>query len=128
MCKSHSLLIFAIDNHTCLPHAAGRQQACVAQWLNVSVFWVQYVFMDGETYEEQRVQKDDAWAKYLREGQDVQLVLWKGMVISVDLPKVLEIEVVRTDPNIKGNTAAGGSKPATLETGAVIQVWLLLLL
>lgn len=78
--------------------------------------------MDSDTYEEQRVKQDDLWSRYLKEGQDVQLVLWKDMVISVDLPKVLELEVVQTDPNVKGNTAAGGSKPATLETGAVVQV------
>ena len=53
---------------------------------------------------------------------DVQVLMWNGKVISVDLPNTVELEVVETDPGVKGNTAQGGSKPATLETGAVIQV------
>ncbi|KAK9813353.1 hypothetical protein WJX73_001803 [Symbiochloris irregularis] len=81
-----------------------------------------YIFMDSESYEESRVRRDDSWAKYLKEGQDALLVHWHDRVIGVDLPKVLDLKVERTDPNVKGNTASGGSKPATLETGAVIQV------
>jgi Elongation factor P, C-terminal/Elongation factor P (EF-P) OB domain len=75
-----------------------------------------------QTYEETRVKRDDSWAKYLKEGTDVQLVTWNGKVISVDPPTTVELEVVDTDPGVKGNTVSGGSKPATLETGAVVQV------
>lgn len=82
----------------------------------------EYVFMDMSTYEETRIPKDDAWAKYLKEGMDVSVLVWNDKVISVDLPNTVELEVVETDPGVKGNTAQGGSKPATLETGAVIQV------
>lgn len=82
----------------------------------------EYVFMDMTTYEETRVRKDDSWAKYLKEGMDVSVLLWNGKVISVDIPNTVELEIVETDPGVKGNTASGGSKPATLETGAVIQV------
>ena len=64
----------------------------------------------------------DAWARYLKEGADVQLVTWNGKVIAVDPPNTVELEVVDTDPGVKGNTVSGGSKPATLETGAVVQV------
>ena len=74
------------------------------------------------TYEETRVKKVDAWARYLKEGADVQLVTWNGKVIAVDPPNTVELEVVDTDPGVKGNTVSGGSKPATLETGAVVQV------
>jgi translation elongation factor P len=81
-----------------------------------------YVFMDNETYEETRVPRDDSWAKFLKEGMGVSVLLWDGRVISVDLPNTVELEVVETDPNVKGNTVSGGSKPATLETGAVVQV------
>ena len=81
-----------------------------------------YVFMDMTTYEETRVPKDESWAKYLKEGMDVSILVWNGNVISVDLPNTVELEVVETDPGVKGNTAQGGSKPATLETGAVVQV------
>lgn len=82
----------------------------------------EYVFMDMSTYEETRIPKDESWAKYLKEGMDVSVLLWDGKVISVDLPNTVELEIVETDPGVKGNTAQGGSKPATLETGAVIQV------
>lgn len=75
-----------------------------------------------QTYEETRVKRDDSWAKYLKEGTDVQLVTWNGKVISVDPPTTVELEVVDTDPGVKGNTVSGGSKPATLETGAVVMV------
>lgn len=47
---------------------------------------------------------------------------WNGKVISVEMPNTVELEVTGTDPGVKGNTAQGGSKPATLETGAVVQV------
>ena len=82
----------------------------------------EYVFMDMESYEETRVKVDDSWGKYLKEGMDVSVLLWNGKVISVDIPNAVELEVVATDPGVKGNTAQGGSKPATLETGAVVQV------
>ncbi|KAL6766158.1 EFP1 [Auxenochlorella protothecoides x Auxenochlorella symbiontica] len=78
--------------------------------------------MDMSSYEEIRVQKDPTWAKYLTEGASVSLVLWNGTVISVDPPATVELQIVETDPGVKGNTAQGGSKPATLETGAVISV------
>ena len=47
---------------------------------------------------------------------------WNGKVISVDPPTTVELEVTSTDPGVKGNTVSGGSKPATLETGAVVMV------
>eukprot|EP00891_Asterochloris_glomerata_P001640 jgi/Astpho2/1640/fgenesh1_pm.00030_%23_4_t len=82
-----------------------------------------YVFMNMETYEETRLRKDDSWAKYMVEGMDVSLLTWNGKVISVDPPPVVELEVVQSDPGAKGNTASGGgSKPATLSSGAEIMV------
>lgn len=78
--------------------------------------------MDMTSYEETRVKRDESWAKYLKEGMDVSVLVWNGKVISVDIPNTVELEVVETDPGVKGNTAQGGSKPATLETGAVVQV------
>ena len=81
-----------------------------------------YVFMDMQTYEETRLEKSD-WAKFLRVEQTVSVVIWNGKVISVDLPKVVELKVTDTDPGVKGNTKdSGGTKPATLETGAIINV------
>ncbi len=82
----------------------------------------EYVFMDMSTYEETRVKYDESWAKYMKEGMDVSVLVWNGNVISVDVPNTVELLVTETDPGVKGNTAQGGSKPATLETGAVVQV------
>ena len=53
---------------------------------------------------------------------DISVLQWGDRVISVDLPTAVELAIVATDPGLKGNTASGGSKPATLETGAVVQV------
>ncbi|GMH38087.1 hypothetical protein BSKO_05971 [Bryopsis sp. KO-2023] len=82
-----------------------------------------YVFMDLSSYEETRVAEDESWAKYLKEGMDVYLVVWNDKVISVDIPATVELVIAQTDPIIKSNTASGGStKLATLETGAIISV------
>lgn len=81
-------------------------------------FAVQYVFMDNTTYEETRLKKDEGWAKYLKEGAEVALLIWNGRVISVDSPVTVELEVVDTDPGVKGNTAAGaGHTPSNPSTG-----------
>ncbi|KAK9841777.1 hypothetical protein WJX81_002305 [Elliptochloris bilobata] len=81
-----------------------------------------FVFMDTTTYDETRLKRDEDWAKYLKEGADVNLLFWKGRVIGVDPPMTVELAVTDTEPNVKGNTVSGGTKPATLETGATILV------
>ena len=81
----------------------------------------QFVFMDMETYEETRIDDDD-FSKFLLEGQTCDVLAWNGKVIGVDLPQTVDLEGSMTDPGIKGNTASGGDKPATLETGAVVTV------
>ena len=78
--------------------------------------------MDIATYEETRMKRDDSWAKWIREGDTLSLISWNGIVITVDVPKTVTLTISQTDPGVKGNTASGGSKPATLETGAVVQV------
>ena len=67
----------------------------------------QFVFMDNSSYEEVRIQRDDEWAKYLKEGAEVQLSSWNGKVIAVDVPNTLDLLVTETDPGVKGNTASG---------------------
>jgi elongation factor P len=62
----------------------------------------------------------------MKEGMDVEILFQGNNPIGVDLPIFVELEVVKTEPGVKGDTASGGSKPATLETGAVIQVPLFL--
>ncbi len=83
-----------------------------------------YFFMDNESYEQMSISKQQLGEaiKFLKENTNVYVLLYQGSVIGVDLPNFVELEVVETSPGIKGDTASGGSKPATLETGAVVQV------
>jgi len=83
-----------------------------------------YVFMDNESYEQSLLTEDQmADSKnYLKENMNISVLLFKGEIIGVDLPSQVELEVVDTEPGIKGDTASGGNKPATLETGAVVRV------
>ena len=60
--------------------------------------------------------------KYLKENMECEGLVHEGTVLSVELPNFVELEVAETDSGLKGDTAQGGTKPAKLETGAVIQV------
>eukprot|EP00274_Cyanoptyche_gloeocystis_P003092 CAMPEP_0196654346 /NCGR_PEP_ID=MMETSP1086-20130531/4052_1 /TAXON_ID=77921 /ORGANISM="Cyanoptyche gloeocystis , Strain SAG4.97" /LENGTH=263 /DNA_ID=CAMNT_0041986047 /DNA_START=60 /DNA_END=851 /DNA_ORIENTATION=- len=84
----------------------------------------QYVFMDMETYDEARLSAGEIGdgTKWLVEGMTVNVMLWDDKVIDVELPINVDLVIVSTDPGIKGNTVSGGNKPATLSTGAVVQV------
>ena len=53
---------------------------------------------------------------------NVSVMMFKGKVIGIDLPASVELKVIETDPGVRGDTATGGSKPATLETGYVVKV------
>ena len=84
----------------------------------------QYHFMDTETYEQpvlSQEQVGDA-VPYLTEGLQLELLTYQGEPISVELPITVELEVAETEPGFRGDTATGGSKPATLETGLTVQV------
>jgi elongation factor P len=81
-------------------------------------------FMSLETYEQLGLsaeQVGDA-SDYLKENMEVELVYINGEPSAVELPTFVELRVVRTDPGLRGDTASGGSKPATLETGTVVSV------
>ncbi|MDR0469268.1 MAG: elongation factor P [Peptococcaceae bacterium] len=83
-----------------------------------------WTFMDTETYDQIPIEEsflEDA-PKYLLENMTTGILFYQDAVIGMDLPKQVELKVVATDPGIKGDTASGGSKPATLETGVVVQV------
>jgi len=84
----------------------------------------QFVFMDMETYEESRLDASQIGdrVKYLKEGMDVNVVRWGEQVLEVELPNSVTLEVTQTDPGVKGDTATGGTKPATVETGAQVMV------
>ncbi|MCL6563535.1 MAG: elongation factor P [Firmicutes bacterium] len=84
----------------------------------------EYTFMDTETYEQFTLNQDDVGeaVKFLKENLTVYLVLHNGSPIGVELPNSVDLKVVETEPGFKGDTATGGSKPAKLETGAVVKV------
>ncbi|MDI6900219.1 MAG: elongation factor P [Anaerosomatales bacterium] len=83
-----------------------------------------YHFMDTGTYEQVELPADfigDA-AKWLKENDEVEILTADGDMIGVEPPMFVELTVTETDPGFKGDTVQGGTKPATLETGAVVQV------
>ena len=82
------------------------------------------VFMDMTSYEQLHVKEEatDGKAGYLKESQIVQVLLYKGEPLDIELPPSLVFEVINTDPGAKGDTVSNVTKPATLETGIVIQV------
>lgn len=84
----------------------------------------EYYLMDMDSFEQITVpqSKIGTQSKYLKENTDVQVVLHKDDIIGVNVADFAELEVVETDPGVRGDTASGGSKPATLEGGAVVQV------
>ena len=84
----------------------------------------EFVMMDMESYEQLQIPEAQIGdgVKYLKENMIVQILLHDSRVIGVDIPAHVELAVVDTPPSEKGNTAQGGTKPATLETGAVVNV------
>lgn len=92
---------------------------------NDGEFWC---FMDPESYEQFQADAKavgDA-ANWLKEQDTCMVTLYNGTPLNVDPPNHVELEIVETDPGLKGDTAQGGTKPATLSTGAVIKVPLFL--
>ncbi|WP_243027385.1 elongation factor P [Thermus albus] len=81
------------------------------------------VFMDLETYEQFHLPKGQVEAaRFLKEGMTVLGDMYEGRPLKITPPTVVELKVVDTPPGVRGDTVSGGSKPATLETGAVVQV------
>ena len=83
-----------------------------------------YYFMDSNTYEQIGIPADGVGdnAKWLKENDEASLLYADEELISIEPQMFVELEIVQTDPGFKGDTVQGGTKPATLETGAVIQV------
>lgn len=83
-----------------------------------------YVFMDNQTFDQLEIPGSqlEYELKFLKENMPVAIMLYNEETIGVELPKTVELEVVETEPGIKGDTASGATKSATLETGVTLQV------
>jgi len=83
-----------------------------------------YYFMDQETFEQVPISKDDVEEaiKYLRENDEATIKFYNGSPFQVEAPNFVDLEVIDTEPGVKGDTATNVTKAATVETGAVIQV------
>jgi len=87
-----------------------------------------YHFMDNDTYEQLTLTADQLGedSNFLPENVQVRIVFHNGKPIGVELPFFVELTIVKSEPGVRGDSARGGTKPATVETGAVIQVPLFL--
>ncbi len=83
-----------------------------------------FYFMDTETYEQMPINKETIGDlfKFVKENMTVKILSYKGNVFGIEPPTFVELEVVKTEPGFKGDTATGATKPAELETGATIKV------
>ena len=93
---------------------------------------MQYLYQDGDLYNFMNVETYDQIAinsdivgdsmKFVKENENVKVLSYDGSVFAIEPPLFVELEVTETEPGLKGNTATGATKPATVETGAQIQV------
>lgn len=84
----------------------------------------QWNFMDTESYDQFALGSEELGdaVKYLKDNMELHLQFYREKIIGVDLPVIVELTVVETEPGIKGDTASGGSKTAVMDTGLVVQV------
>jgi len=83
-----------------------------------------FVFMDMQDYDQRELSREQVGdrAKWLKEGESVTIVSYEGEFVDLEPTKTVERRVVQTDPGLRGDTATGGSKPAVIEGGVVVQV------
>jgi len=83
-----------------------------------------YYFMDMETFELMPINADQVGdtLKFVKENMEVKILIHNGKVFGMEAPTFVELKITETEPGIKGDTATNVTKPATLETGAIIQV------
>lgn len=83
-----------------------------------------YHFMDTETFEQTPLDKAMVGEalRYLKDGQNLQMLTYRGETIGIEMPVSVELQVTETGPGFKGDTASAGSKPAILETGITVHV------
>jgi elongation factor P len=82
------------------------------------------IFMDQSSYDQLPFSKETVGDArlFLKENMEVEVLFWNNKPINIDLPSFVELQVTKCDPGVKGDTASGATKPATLETGAVVNV------
>ena len=82
------------------------------------------VFMDNESYDQLHVEASDLGdaVNYLKEGDNAVLPMYEGAVVGIELPAAVELTIAETEPGVQGDRVSGARKPATLETGLVVQV------
>lgn len=83
-----------------------------------------FVCMDTESYDQLEISAEaiGEGRKWLLENMNIQVLFFQGNIIGVEIPNFVELEVTETEPGVKGDTATGATKNATLETGAVVKV------
>ncbi len=83
-----------------------------------------YNFMDVETYDQIALPASDVGdtLKYVKENEVVKVLSYQGKVFGIEPPTIVELAIAATEPGVKGDTATGATKPATLETGATVNV------
>lgn len=83
-----------------------------------------HAFMDNDTFEQIELPSAQITDElnYLKDNMQVEVLMYESETLGIQLPNTVELEVVETDPSIKGNTVSGGSKPAKLDTGLTVQV------
>ncbi|OGD61141.1 elongation factor P [Candidatus Berkelbacteria bacterium RIFCSPLOWO2_01_FULL_50_28] len=122
-CKLRSLLTQAIFEQTF--QGNDRVEEASLQYSAAT-----YLYREGElaqvmiadTFEQEAVKLPEDRFKFLKEGQPIDLLFWQDKVIDVKLPKKVEMEITYTEPAVSGNTVNAALKPATLETGATVNV------
>ncbi len=83
-----------------------------------------YNFMDQESHDQFHIEESalEGASKFLKEGEIVEVEVYEGEIVGCQLPITVELRIAETVPGVKGDTASGGTKPATVETGAVVNV------
>lgn len=83
-----------------------------------------HAFMDNETFDQVEFSTSQIENEryYLKENMAVKVITYEGETLGIDLPNTVELKVTETEPGLKGDTASGGTKSATLETGLTVQV------
>jgi elongation factor P len=84
----------------------------------------EYIFMDTATYDQLPLTREQlgAGADFMQESMEVKVLFHRDRPIDVEIPNFMDLTIVETDPGVRGDTASGGTKPAKLETGAVVKV------